>query len=268
MKWYQKYMDDAEWQRFYLDEARRKLAAVISDWENCAAEAMSRLFMKKLPAVELSPDGNHDGFVASVYRNALEDIRRELCGRPRPPVRMKNEGPPIVSIFELHCLDRLNAREISIQLNLPVSTVKYWTSWLELKKKCPKAMHTVSMSQGTGDGEYTMSLPDSDYDDPVGEEYAQNERSMLIEMIIETGKPSQSLENELLESSVAMLQGLHEQLDLSDQERLLLRLRHVEGLSKSHAAKHLGVAVGTFTKREEQVLARLRSVFVQAGFGV
>lgn len=268
MHWYQNYIDDAKWQAFYEKEARRKLSGVISDWENCHAEAVMRLTMEKLPKATLSHSGNRDGYVASAYRSILIDIQREHCGRPRAPTLMKKAGPPIPKIFELHCLLGWRVDDISLRLQLPETDVKSWAAWLDFEQKCPRKTEMVSTTQTSEEGEYTMDLPDSDCDDPVSEHQTQLEQNAILEMILDIGKPESALQESLTNSSNTSLPALAAELQLTDQERLVLRLRFVEGLSKSIAAKQLSITPATLKKVEDELMQRLRMVFKRAGFGI
>ena len=266
MPWYQKYVDDMQWQSFYKEEAQRRLGKVIVDWENCYAEAMSRLFLDKLPQATLSHDGNRDGYVASVYRRLLEDIRREHCGRPRPPAKMKVAGPPTLLIFDLFCLQKLKAEEISVRLDMAEKEVKHWTSWLGAERKCPENITMVSTHQSSSDGEYTLDIPDSDSEDPVGDDQVKLEHEALLELILEAGKPDSRLSGELSSGSREALSQLNKLVNLTDDDRLMFRLRFVEGLSRARTAKQLGMTTAKLAKLETSRLAQLRQALSSAGF--
>jgi len=170
MSWYQKYIESPEWEQIFREIAHRKMSSVISDWENCMADAKACMW-EQFSASSRPSGNNPDAFVKTVFANKLEDVRRKLCGRPRPPVKMKVEGPPITTIFELYCLEKCSATEISYRLDLPRSTVSQWTGWLAKHKKCPKRLQFVSPTGNSDDSrnreDYSSEYSDSDSSNPT-----------------------------------------------------------------------------------------------------
>jgi len=144
--------------------------------------------------------------------------------------------------------------------------VKHWTSWLGAERKCPEKITMVSTHQNSSDGEYTVDIPDSDSEDPVGDDQVKLEHEALLELILEAGKPSPELSSDLSSGTRDALSQLHKTVSLTDDDRLMFRLRFVEGLSRAGAAKQLGMTTAKLTKLEVSRLAELRTALSGVGF--
>lgn len=76
MSWYITFIESPTFEKFARKEAESKLGSVISDWENCMAEAKTRTW-NRLESVVQPAGNNLTAYINTVYRNYLEDIRRE-----------------------------------------------------------------------------------------------------------------------------------------------------------------------------------------------
>ena len=265
MPWYTAYIESPEFEKFSRREAEHKLSPVISDWENCMAEAKTRIWNRFSSSA--APSGNnYAAYINTVYRNKLEDIRREECGRPRTPVAMKAEGSPITDIFNLYCLEKYSTTEISYRLDLPRATVARWTGWLANNKKCPKRLQVVSSYASSDDSikleEFSLDYADSDSANPVEDHWSDSEQlSPVRRLLLQAASTvdDQSDSDYPVEDESELMQW-SEKLTLSDEEALILRLRYIESNTVRKAAKVLNISPITLRNREAALLLRLRDV--------
>lgn len=265
MSWYQIYQEDPEWQAWYRREFERKLGGLFEDPEDACSSAIFKLLFEKLPKAKPKHRDNMEAFVRATYRNVLEDTRRAVFGRPRVPTKMKLTGPPIDQIFFAFCLLSKPATVIATELKLTIEVVSEWVTWLKQHNKCPKRVMKVSLTVTNSDGESRETELTDDDADPVGEAVENEELGALFDLLLGLNASGTDRTAALTASLAENIDEMRAAIELSDEERILMRLRFVEQLSAPAAAQAMNVQVHTVRNREKQLLARLRGIFTRFG---
>jgi len=267
MSWYQIYQEDREWLAWYKREFDRKMGGLFEDPEDACSSAVYKLLFEKLPKAQPKHRDNMDAFVRTMFRNVLEDTRRAVFGRPRVPTKMKLIGPPIDQIYFAFCLLAKPIAVISTELQLSVEVVSEWVTWLKEKNKCPKKVVKVSLTSTSDDsGNREIELTDND-GDPVGESVENEELGALVDLLVGLNDHSEDRAGSLSVDLGNKLDALRNAIDLSDEERLLIRLRFVEQLSVPATASAMSTQTHTVRNREKQLITRLGTVFRRFGIG-
>ena len=271
-EWFERYRHDPTWLDWFLREGRRTLGGLVDDIEDVCASARTHLLFHKLPASRPAHRDNLDAFVRVAYRSVLEDFRRRERGRPRVPREMALVGPPVDAIFFAHCLRAKPVEVIAEELRLALDTVRRWTRWLSANDKCPKRPVHVPIDGGEG-GEGAMDLPDDGPGAP-STDGAETEMRDLLLALFELGAPDDgagdasdtgATADRLGHALRGRLPEMRTALALDDDDRLLLRLRYVEGLSAPAAAAALGEHPQALRRREKRRLGELRDVLERFG---
>lgn len=270
MCWFAEYRDSKEWHHWYRSEAEAKFAGIADDIENIAAEA-THILILKLPETELKSKKNPDGLIICMYRRILEDIRRTMFGRPRPPTVMKKLGDPIVQIFSLFCLEKRPNDVIADRLKLTLSKVEEWTQWLAANGKCPEKRTMVPLDATGGDRHNesgqgsSVEVGDDHVDSEVSGVAERSEISAIMEFFFELGETGQKIEDHLSDSLADLLAAVRSELDVTDTDRVLFRLRYVENLSVPKTAEAMKMEAHTVRRHEKRRLAEIREIFSRHG---
>lgn len=265
MSWYRIYQEDPEWLAWYRREFDRKLGGLFEDPEDVCSTAIYKLLFEKLPKAKPRHKENMHAFVRAMFRNVLEDTRRSYFGRPRVPTKMKLIGPPIDQIYFAFCLMSKPIAVIAAELRLGEDVTGHWVTWLKENNKCPQKVIKVSLSIATEDGGSREMEMTEDDGDPVGDGIVNEELVALIDLLLELNENSEQRTSSLSQDLGRNLDAMREAIDLSDEERLLIRLRFVEQLSVPATAKTLGNEVHTVRNREKQLITKLSTVFRRFG---
>lgn len=265
MSWYQIYQEDPEWLSWYRREFDRKLGGLFEDPEDACSSAIYKLLFEKLPKAKPKHRDNMEAFVRAMYRNVLEDTRRAFFGRPRVPTKMKLIGPPIDQIYFAFCLLSKPTAVIATELKLSIEVASEWVTWLKEKNKCPRKVVKVSLTTVTDDGaSREVELTDND-GDPVGESVENEELGALMDILVGLNDNAEERTGSLSQDLAQNLSAMRDAIDLSDEERLLIRLRFVEQLSIPATASSMSTEVHTVRNREKQLISRLGTVFRRFG---
>lgn len=265
MTWYQVYQEDPDWLAWYRREFDRKLGGLFEDPEDACSSAIYKLLFEKLPKAKPKHRDNMEAFVRATYRNVLEDTRRSVFGRPRVPTKMKVLGPPIDQIYFAFCLLSKPASVIATELALKLEVVSEWVTWLKKNSKCPKQVRKVSLTMSTDEGETRQVDLSDDYGDPVGDEVENDELGSLLDTLLGLNDGNADRGAGLSASLSGNVAEMRAAIELSDEERILMRCRFVEQLSVSETASAMNIQVHTVRNREKQMLNQLRTVFSKFG---
>lgn len=265
MSWYQVYQEDPDWLAWYRREFDRKLGGLFEDPEDACSSAIYKLLFEKLPKAKPKHRDNMEAFVRATYRNVLEDTRRSVFGRPRVPTKMKVLGPPIDQIYFAFCLLAKPANVIAAELLLTLEVVTEWVTWLKKNNKCPKRVQKVSLTMSTDDGEVRQVDITEDDGDPVGDSVESEELGALMDLLLGLNDNNADRQENLTNSLADNIAQMRQAIELTDEERLLLRLRFVEQLTVPATADAMNLQVHTVRNREKQMFSRLRDVFAKFG---
>lgn len=215
-------------------------------------------------------------YLRVVIARALEDFSHKKFGKPRPPVWLKNQGQAWVSIWKKVCLERQlpeavkqaheglphTAREIKEIIRI----IKARLPWcgevtLEIAEKASEGEEYSVDQYGT-----TCTLEQMDE--------AQQQRSWLLflssllnQTPVEDSLDSVANRPELAEFQ-QRLRSLHQHLQLTDEERLLMILVYQENMKFADAAKALGLPPHQPARMLKKVHSRIASAFNSIGISV
>ncbi len=229
------------------------------------AEEAALYVMEMLAKNDWAVLRNHRGsarlktFFASVVYNLLEDFSRKRFGRVRPPLWLKKLGGIWLLLYQLLCLERL--------------------SYLEATGRAAERFERFSDGQ-------IESMADRILAEIVTCGSPQSQQEQLNEDL-HGGSLSRSAETRLEEKERALVfaslqsqffgtaageeigQALSElarcPVELTGEERLLLRLCHVEGFSVSEAGKKLGLNRFQAHGKLRRLYKRIRKTFESGG---
>lgn len=265
MTWYQVYQEDPDWLAWYKREFDRKLGGLFEDPEDACSSAIYKLLFEKLPKAKPKHRDNMEAFVRASYRNVLEDTRRAVFGRPRVPTKMKLVGPPVDQIYFAFCLLSKPVAVISTELCLKLEVVSEWVTWLKKHNKCPKQVKKVSLTMTGDEGESRQLDLTDDEGDPVGDEVETDELVSLLDLLLGLSEHNADRGSDLSATLASRVSEMRSAIELSDDERILVRCRFVEQLSVPETATAMNWQAHTVRNREKQMLTRLRSVFARFG---
>ena len=192
--------------------------------------------------------------------NLLEDFARNKFGRVRPPLWLKKLGGVWLLLYRLMCLERFTFSEAAHlaadrYLHLGRDQIELMAERIlgEIPN-CGKAQHQeVSLDEQHHEA---VSVHGSSYE--VVEEQERERIMKGLHDLFFGPDPDVSTSNALFE-----LLGCR--VDLKGDERLLLTLCHVEGLSVAAAGKKLGLNRFQAHGKLRRLYDRLRKAFESAG---
>lgn len=257
-----------------LDQLVLKRFGNITVAEECAAYVLDMLCKDDwLRCQKYKGLSKPTTFLYSVSVNLIEEFSRSKYGRPRPPVWLKNQGELWISLWRALCLER--------QL-IPSIIDRYSTKGFNAEH----IQHTIKVIKARipncGQEAINPIVSDSidDIDDKsISEDATSNNESLIFE------KNAKSILNSMLQAIFAdeadikplpsfdqdnsslsidqqnRLMAVRDSLNLTDQERILIRMVYVDGFSKSKAAKVLNIPSHHGGKIVNSALDRIRKVF-------
>ncbi len=207
-------------------------------------------------------------FISSVTVRLLEDFSREKFGRGRPPKWISDLGGIWVTLYQLLCLQRLNLTDAVEAMKSRVAAAK---KNLVEEKALTILERVVNCGQHQG---LEVSLNDdsdgkvSNQENLAGQQNTpeklllENERTLLFDLLFR----ERQAENDALSSAEhSFISMLKAPIQLSSQERLLLKLRFQDELSVSRIGRMLNMNANQIHGKMRRLLKRLRDDLDQAG---
>ncbi len=199
--------------------------------------------------------GTPQGFLAVTFMNLLEEYAVRKYGRRRPPVWLQRLGTMWKQVYEMLCLKRMEPETIveSLTARDAQSPAEVRTAITQVRGRIP----------GCGEffGEATAE-EESGVGDPVEHstptaELEGSELSVLLRVLGELlGPGEQSLGDVAAEQAAE----LRQRMELSNPERLLLKLVYQEGQSVTNAGRSLKMHERKARRMHHAVMARLSAV--------
>lgn len=209
-------------------------------------------------------------FISSLTIRILEDFSRKKFGRVRPPAWITILGGIWVTLFQLLCLQRLSVVEAIETMKSRVADSKQQqveeTAWTILEKVTDCGKHQGLEVPFDDAGERQPN----DQDNMVGHhdgpevQFLKNERRILFELLFKSVVTGEDVQSSAEHSFMTILET---PIQLSAEERLLLKLCFQDELSVTGAGKMLGWNANQSHGKLRRLLVRLRDEFDIAGIG-
>ena len=220
-------------------------------------------------------------YLHTVTNNYLEEFSRKRFGRPRPPEWLKRQGELWVQVWKLVCLERQMIQSVVDLLSgktlrepglikQVITTIKARIPW------CGESNREIMLDPQD-------SHADEDFDpgerlaheQTPGDEISQTRftNTLLMVASLFNDHPTEQLFNEtntqrantMASTSIDKLETLRERLNLTDEERILLRMVYQDGLKKTAVAKSLGMQEHLPGRILKRVLTRIGEALQEVG---
>jgi len=201
-------------------------------------------------------------FLAAVSWRLLEDFARNRFGRKRPPLWIRHLGGIWLKLYTLLCLERIDIQEAVARISQGHegdSTADHEeAAWIIRQQVLDCGSHQGLEVEIDEEQPVASTGPEN-----VGKQVEQiedRERQELFQMVFHllTDQPEETVERNL-----AALCSLN--IQLSPEEKLLLKLCYHDTISVTRAGEMLGMNRHQAHGRMRRLLARLRDEFRRSG---
>ncbi len=215
-------------------------------------------------------------FISSVSFRLLEDFSREKFGRMRPPSWIQDLGGIWVTLFQLLCMQRLSLTEaVQTMMNRVAERKKEQVeeaalSILERVINCGSHQGLEIPDENNTAADAQVFDSEEQHNNPADQLAAQEQRIFFSLLFAEASLFSNDnsapadvqQKNSLTEQSLRAV--IRKGIQLSGEERLLLKLCFQDELPVSRAGKMLGMNANQVHGKLRRLLTRLRSDFDRA----
>lgn len=208
-------------------------------------------------------------YLIKVFTNLIRDFHRSKYGRCSPPNWLKAQGPDVVAIHKMLCCDHISKVEIlqgyqtngALEPSIVEATI---TSILRsiptcLSRPTPAATKVNIEDQDQLDNsiaaDQTVLPPDLE----LGSD------GIISAIWLYISQKQDQLDADQLTKLESLMNKWLPELDLTADEKLLIRKVKVESISIEEAAKQLGLKYHTARRSLERGLGKLRELFEKAG---
>lgn len=270
--------------------------------EGGLAEEASRFVLDQLSDNDWSVLDSYKGkskpetYLYTLSGNFLEEFSRRRFGRPRPPEWLKRQGDIWVQVWKLVCLERQLIQTVVDRLTWKglrepgfvkkiIRTIKARLPWCG---KSNREMPVVPDDPGHPAGQnvplYAVEafatggeggLPNPATPDPVEVELSSATYDEVLLMVgsllndevnpnmFNTGADDKALY--ISAALTAKIDRLRDQIHLSDEERLILRMVYQEGMKRKLVAQALGMQEHLPGRILKRVIGRIKDIFSDIG---
>ncbi|GAA3965571.1 hypothetical protein [Allohahella marinimesophila] len=234
----------------------------LDDWEKC------RSFEGKAQPTT---------FLYSLSTSALEEFSRKRFGRPRPPAWLQELGDMWMKLWRSLCLERQP---------LPALVDRYSTRGFRepaaveqaarvIKARIPTCGQSIRDTELADDIERLSDAHEAASGqcrskDPEFENPFYGELLMMINTVCDSDvshedfrQSAASRFDNMAAAQQRKLDTLRSALELTDQEKIMLRLIYLEGLSKSAASKALGLPAHQAGRTVNEALERISAALAK-----
>lgn len=207
--------------------------------------------------------GNFATFVAVLASRMMTDFVRSRFGYHRPPVWLQDKKDLVwQKAYKLYAVDKYERREAVeiLQSNTP-----------EMNRDAIEDVVNTVYSKCTRQARFSEGnisidqvLESTSTDNTMPDNLDMNNKQLieaLIEYIQSGGDTLEAVEDELVKN---LLNHLRSHVKMSDEDRLLLRLRYCEGLKVKEISQMLHLEGNTY-KRINGLIDELRNAFQRSG---
>ncbi len=217
-----------------------------------------------------------ESYLHTVTSHLLEEFSRQRFGRLRPPEWLKRQGALWLQIWKMLCLERQllqsvvehfcsnGLRELAV-INDAVKTIKARLPWCG--GETHREVTTSSTPTDEGYDPTTLITTNETPEQPVTE--AQYTETLLLISSLMNEKPIESLfgktATDLCTSYVKKNQqkfdALRQKIQLTDEEKIIMRMHFQDGIKKSVIAKSLGMKEHLPGRKLKEALEKISAVF-------
>lgn len=260
-----------KFQAFINSQAAHKFSGDIARQE----EAVSYL-IEKLSENDWAMCQKHnglsspEGYLKTLSANLMVEYGRKVFGRKRPPEWLKREGSFWEQIWNDLCLKREGAefiidkackngeREPSSIKNI-IRTIKVKIPW------CGVSNRPESIDDDEYGADSYVYENDSFDGNGIDEHYKKNNYNQILSLVqlILTGN-EESEQNTITALDKDIVSAVHA-IQLSAEERLMLRMHYIDGYSHSAIARRLDVAKHIPVRQNKKTLERLLAILNSLG---
>lgn len=218
-------------------------------------------------------------FLVTLASNAIEEFSRKRFGRPRPPTWLQDLGDMWVKLWRSLCLERqplaaLVDRFCHKGFREPEAVNQ---AAKVIKARIPTCGQSSRDSETVDDIDMLSDQVQAQDDDCCGEQPEfenpfEAELMMMIRAIVNPEPETDDFRDagsasidRLAGQQKAMLEELRAALALTDQEKIMLRMIFVEGLSKSATSKAMGLPAHQAGRIVNDVLQRIGEALQACG---
>ncbi|MBF0339332.1 MAG: hypothetical protein HQL95_00035 [Magnetococcales bacterium] len=260
-----------QWQRLETLALRRFTDANLADEAMLfTQEAMAKNDWGPLRAYEGRATASFATFFTQIAWRMLEDFARARFGRVHVPQWIVDQGPFLEQVYRLLCLERMPVAHVMEFLRGSApggrSEVTIWAAINAVLKRatdCGKS----SVSEVATEDEFLDDLagPGATLHRLSPEEIKMVEQREEILLAVHRFLTCDARSSSTGSAGRAVLSKMHAALQLSSEERLLLRLLYQDGLDVEATARLLGLNANQVYGRQRRLLARIRKAMEQAG---
>lgn len=255
-----------------FNKALNRKAAKTFAGDTTAQEEAVSYALERLSQDDWAMCKQHSGLVSpSAYLMTLcsrlfIEYARKQDGRPRPPEWLKREGPFWETLWRELCMQRDSVELVTQRhlasgqrdlnsIRLIIRTIKAKLPWCGVANR-PESRDDEHFNEQDELAHSTSMGIDQDYQRQHFEQF------LSIAHLILGGELDQvPLSGAQAETITQVVKGLQ----LSSQERLMLRMHYVDGLSHSAVARKLNVAKHIPVRQNKKILQRLINELQRCG---
>lgn len=256
---------EKKFQSFIHNQVARKLSTDIALQEEAISYMIDRLSDDDW-AICRKHNGmsSPEAFLRAVSTNLIIEFSRKVFGRKRPPEWLKREGLFWETIWDELCLKRespeflidrycRNGERDTSSLKNIISTIKAKLPWCGISNR-PESIDDDDFNSETQD------FGGNSIDDQH-EQDTYNQILALVQLVLTEGSVNQA-------SIIGLSQDIRsavESLQLSIEEKLMLRMHYVDGYSHSAIARKLNVAKHIPVRQNKKTLKKLLELLTRLG---
>ena len=250
---------NARWTAEFINIVKKRVPYSSENAEETVDEVRQELAVK-LSDLKLEPD-SVNAYIRSAFRNSLEDYIRKKQGYPRPPEWIKRLGAAYERIYKLLCLENRSVNDIhAIMTSLYHSTRVFVERVISEVRAGVTNCGAWRESVNIDDNMHEVDEINSNQEHLTPETILQDMDANAVVNTIFGNQKKIADRNAMLRSLVVL-----RQCELTDDERLLLRMVYAEGHSVSKAARLLKLADAQTRKLLKDLLQRLNQALKDAG---
>lgn len=221
-------------------------------------------------------------FLVTLVGNAVEEFSRKRFGRPRPPVWLQELGETWVKLWRSLCLERQALPSIIDRFvrNGFREPERVEQAAVVIKARIPTCGQSSRDGETVDDIDALSDAAQAEAEECCGDELTFDnpfhaEILLMMRAIVSDNTTNADFQqsavvaaDRLSERNRQQLDSLREALQLTDQEKIMLRMIYVEGLSKTATSKALGLAAHQAGRIVNDALQRISEALHVCGLAL